>query len=144
MKHHGKTSEEKYYIKGWVSSLDATNADGIDSYGNATFFMAARNDGTADKYSFEAYQVYGKDGKTLASTMQVQVGDFVVIYGQIMKYGTQPETPGKGAAYIYSSTNEYFDPKEDLSSRRQRISCVKGERYRFILYRMRSRPFRPG
>lgn len=110
---HGKTSEEKYYIKGWISSLDAKNNEGIDSYGNATFYMAARNDGTADKYTFEAFQVYGKDGKTLSSTMQVAVGDFVVLYGQIMKYGDQPETPGKGAAYIYSSTNEYFDPVLD-------------------------------
>lgn len=110
---HGKTSEEKYYIKGWISSLDAKNNEGIDSYGNATFYMAARNDGTADKYTFEAYQVYGKDGKTLSSTMQVAVGDFVVLYGQIMKYGDQPETPGQGKAYIYSSTNEYFDPVED-------------------------------
>ena len=107
---HGKTSDKKYYIKGWVCRLDEKNTDGIESYGNATFFISATNDGTADKYTFEAYQVYGKDGKQLASTTQVEIGDFVVIYGQIMKYGDQPETPGKGSAYIHYSTNKYFDP----------------------------------
>lgn len=110
---HGKTSDKKYYIKGWVCRLDEKNTDGIESYGNATFFISATNDGTADKYTFEAYQVYGKDGKQLASTTQVEIGDFVVIYGQIMKYGDQPETPGKGSAYIHYSTNKNFDPVLD-------------------------------
>ncbi len=110
---HGKTSEKMYYIKGWVCRLDEKNADGINDYGNATFYISATNDGKADQYTFEAYQVYGKDGKQLASTSQVNIGDFVVIYGQIMKYGDQPETPGKGAAHIYYSTNKYFDPVLD-------------------------------
>ena len=110
---HGKTSDKKYFIKGWVCRLDAKNADGINDFGNATFFISATNDGSADKYTFEAYQVYGKDGKQLASTTQVEIGDFVVIYGQIMKYGDQPETPGKGSAYIHYSTNKNFDPVLD-------------------------------
>ena len=111
----GTETTEKYYIKGWVCSLDAKNADGITNYGNATFYIAATNDGQADKYSFEAYQVYGKKGKKLISVDQVQVGDFVVIYGKLTNFKGTYETVGKGAAYIYSSTNPNFDPKEDPS-----------------------------
>ena len=109
----GATTAVKYYVKGWVCSLDAKNEDGIISYGNATFNIAATNDGQADKYSFEAYQVYGKDGKKLVSVDQVQVGDFVIIYGKLTNFKGTYETEGKGAAYIYSSTNPNFDPKED-------------------------------
>ena len=102
----GSSTTDKYYIKGWIFRLDNANADGITSYGNATFYMAATNDGQTDKYPFEAYQVYGKGGKKLTNVNQVAVGDFVVIYGQIMNYSGTAETVGKGSAYIYSSSNE--------------------------------------
>ena len=111
----GAVTAEKYYVKGWVSSLDAKNADGIASYGNSTFYIAATNDGQTDKYTFEAYQVYAKDGKKFVSVDQVQVGDFVVIYGKLTNFKGTFETEGKGAAYVYSSTNPNFDPKEDPS-----------------------------
>ena len=110
----GGTSTDKYYIKGWVQSLDEKNADGILSYGNATFYMAESNTGR-NRHTFEAYQVYGKEGKKLGSVSQVEVGDFVIIYGAITNYNGTIETEGKGAAYIYASTNPDFDPKEDPS-----------------------------
>ena len=104
----GATTGQKYYVKGWICRLDDKNADGITSYGNATFYMAATNDGRSDHLSFEAYQVYGKDAKKLTSVEQVQVGDFVIIYGELTKYKDTYETVGKGAAYIYASTNPNF------------------------------------
>ena len=110
---HGTTTTEKYYVKGWVSSLHADHASGVSSFGNGTFYIAATNDGSSDKYPFEAYQVYGKNGKKLTSADQVEVGDFVIIYGPLTYYKNQAETAGKGAAYIYYSTNEKFDPKAD-------------------------------
>lgn len=105
-------TKEKYYIKGWIQSLDGTNADGIYSYGNATFYMAESNTGKNRK-TFEAYQVYGKDGKHINAESQVQVGDFVIIYGPIYNYGGTIETPAKGAAYICASTNPDYDPQMD-------------------------------
>ena len=108
----GASTTEKYYVKGWISELDAKNTDGILSYGNATFYMKATSNGRGSR-AFEAYQVYGKDGKKLTSVNQVAVGDFVIIYGQLMNFNGTAETVSKGAAYIYYSTNEYFDPKED-------------------------------
>ena len=111
----GATTAVKYYVKGWVCSLDAKNADGIENYGNATFYIAATNDGQSDKFSFEAYQVYGKDGKKFVSVDQVKVGDFVIIYGKLTNFKGTAETEGKGAAYVYYSSNPNFDPKEDPS-----------------------------
>jgi len=105
----GENTTEKYYVKGWVFRLDAKHADGVASYGNGTFYIAATNDGKTDKYPFEAYQVMGRGGQKLTSADQVAEGDFVVIYGQIMNYSGTAETVGKGAAYIYSSSNVKFN-----------------------------------
>ncbi|MBO7457445.1 MAG: hypothetical protein J6T71_06450 [Paludibacteraceae bacterium] len=109
----GNTSKEKYYIKGWVRSFDSKHESGMNDYGNGTFFIAATNDGHSDLKMFEAYQVYGKDGKKFTSLDQVAIGDFVVIYGQITNYNGTAETPGKGAAYVYASSNPNFDPQVD-------------------------------
>jgi len=109
----GATTGKKYYVKGWISELDAKNNDGIISYGNATFYMAATNDGQSNNYPIEAYQVMGKDGKKIGSVDEVKVGDFVVIYGELTNFKGTYETVGKGAANIYYSSNPDFDPKED-------------------------------
>ena len=105
----GQASSEKYYVKGWVFSLDAKHAEGVTQYGNGTFYIAATNDGKTDKYPFEAYQVMGRGGQKLTSADQVAPGDFVVIYGKIMNYSGKAETEGKGAAFIYSSSNAKFN-----------------------------------
>ena len=109
----GNTSKEKYYIKGWVRKFDGKHQSGIEQYGNGTFYIAATNDGRADSKMFEAYQVMAKDGKKFVSLDQVALGDFVVIYGQITNFNGTAETPSKGAAYVYASTNDNFDPKID-------------------------------
>lgn len=105
----GNTTQEKYYIKGWVSRIDSKHADGVNQYGNGTFYITPTNDGTTESFTFEAFQVYGKDGKKLTSPDQVEVGDFVVLYGQITNFKGTAETTGKGTAYIYSSSNEKFN-----------------------------------
>jgi len=109
----GKTSTEKYYIRGWVRKFDSKHESGIEQYGNGTFFIAATNDGRGDSKMFEAYQVYGKNGKKFVSLDQIAIGDFVVIYGQITNFKGTAETPGKGTAYVYASTNENLDPQID-------------------------------
>ena len=99
----GTTSTEKYYVKGWVKKLHAKNEDGIKNFGNASFYMV-NNKG--DEEDFYAYQVYGLNGEKLTDVNQVAEGDYVVIYGPLTNYQGTYETAGKGAAYIYSSSNE--------------------------------------
>ena len=110
----GGTTKEKYYVKGWVRSFDSKHESGMESFGNGTFYIAATNDGRSDSKMFEAYQVYGKNGKKFTSLDQIAIGDFVIIYGQLTNYDNKAyETVGKGAAYVYASSNPNFDQQED-------------------------------
>lgn len=104
----GAATTEEYFIKGWITGLGSKNADGINNYGNATFYMSANR--TGSNKQFYAYQVMGKDGKRITHLDQVRIGDFVVIKGKMTNYNGTFETQGQGAAHIYSSTNPLFDP----------------------------------
>lgn len=99
----GNTTNEDYYIKGWISRI----TEGVGSYGNATFFITPTNDGTTSTVEFEGYRVKGKDGRKLTNANQVEVGDFVVIYSKVKNYNGTAETADN--AYIYSSSNENFN-----------------------------------
>ena len=103
----GATTSEKYYVKGWVNRLHSKNSSSISGYGNAQFYITPTNDGTSTE-EFYAFQVYGKDGQKITDPNTVQVGDFVVLYGQLTNYNGTYETVGKGASYIYSSSNPLF------------------------------------
>lgn len=70
-------SEQSYYVKGIVTKVTEISA----SYGNATFEIGG----------FTAFRVYAADYTKLVENY-VQVGDEVVIYGQLLNYGTTPET----------------------------------------------------
>lgn len=98
----GATTGDKYYVKGWVKKLHSKHASGVADYGNAQFYMV---DKIGDTDDFMAYQVYGLNGQKLTSADQVEVGDYVVVYGELTNYNGTYETVGKGAAYIYSSSN---------------------------------------
>lgn len=102
----GNTTTEKYYIKGYVSRLDAGHASAMSGYGNGVFYIADNKDGEKNM-EFEAYQVYGKNGTkfTAAQAEAIEVGDFVILYGQITNYNGTIETVGRGASYVYYSTN---------------------------------------
>lgn len=99
----GATTGTKYYVKGWVKKLHSKHESGVTDYGNGSFYIV---DKTGDTDDFLAYQVYGLNGQKLTSVDQVAVGDYVVVYGELTNYNGTYETVGKGAAYIYSSSNE--------------------------------------
>ena len=103
----GATTGDKFYVHGWVKKIHDKHADGVSGYGNGQFYMS-ENRTTDDKYDkddFLAYQVYGLNGQKLVSADQVEVGDYVIIYGELTNFNGTYETVGKGAAYIYASTN---------------------------------------
>ena len=100
----GASTSEKYYVKGWVKRLHSNNSGAISNYGNALFYITPTNDETSTE-EFYAYQVYGKDGQKITDPNTVQVGDFVVLYGQLTNYNGTYEKVGQGAVYIYSSSN---------------------------------------
>lgn len=106
----GATTGTKYYVKGWVNKLASKHEEGVTKYNNAVFYMV---DQMGDKDDFEAYQVYGPNGSKITSLDQVLVGDYVVVYGELTNYNGTLETVGKGAAYIWKSTNPNLTGSED-------------------------------
>lgn len=110
----GATTGTKYYVKGFVKKLHSKHTqETITQYGNGQFYMVDEK-GAAD--DFMAYQVYGMNGQKLVSVDQVAVGDYVVIYGELTNYNGTYETVGKGAAYIYYSSNPKIGEAGDTTS----------------------------
>lgn len=111
----GATTGTKYYVMGYVKKIHNKHADGVSTYGNAQFYMEEVK-GANSSDDFMAYQVYGPNSKKLSDPNAVAVGDFVVIYGELTNYNGTYETTGKGAAYIWKSTNpllnEQVKPEE--------------------------------
>ena len=101
----GATTGTKYYVMGYVKKIHSKHADGVANYGNAQFYMENVN-GANSQDDFMAFQVYGLNGQKITDPNAVAVGDFVVVYGELTNYmGDTYETVGKGAAYIWNSTN---------------------------------------
>ncbi len=123
----GATSGTKYYVMGYVKKIHSKHADGVANFGNATFYMENVN-GANSEEDFLAYQVYGLNGEKITDPNVVAVGDFVVVYGELTNYmGNTYETVGKGAAYIWNSTNSLIagDPN---------VVNVKGMQYADAYY----------
>lgn len=105
----GATTGTKYYVMGYVKKIHNKHADGVTNFGNAQFYMENVK-GANSSDDFMAFQVYGPNGKRITDPAAVEVGDFVVIYGELTNYnGTTYETVGKGAAYIWKSTNPLLE-----------------------------------
>ena len=100
----GATTDTKYYVKGWVKKLASKHEEGVTKYNNAVFYIEDVK-GANSQEDFEAFQVYGPNGSKITSLDQVLVGDYVVLYGKLTNYNGTYETEGKGAAYIWKSTN---------------------------------------
>lgn len=100
----GATTGTKYYVMGYVKKLHGKHADGVANYGNAQFYMEDVK-GANSSDDFMAYQVYGPNGEKITDAEAVAVGDFVVIYGELTNYNGTLETVGRGAAYIWKSSN---------------------------------------
>lgn len=111
----GATTGTKYYVMGYVKKIHNKHADGVSNYGNAQFYMEEVK-GANSSDDFMAFQVYGPNSKKLSDPNAVAAGDFVVIYGELTNYNGTYETTGKGAAYIWKSTNpllnEQVKPEE--------------------------------
>ena len=99
------TTGTKYYVMGYVKKLHKNHESGITGYGNASFYIEDIK-GANSSDDFLAYQVFGPNKQKITDLNSVAVGDFVVIYGELINFGgNTPETVSKGAAYIWKSTN---------------------------------------
>ena len=84
------------YVKGIVTKVDASE---FDQYKDLNIYIS--DDGKEETTNpFEAYACYDLGNKKFTAADAVQAGDEVIVYGNLMKYGTTYEL-GKGC-YIYS------------------------------------------
>lgn len=99
---------DQFYIKGKVSRIANNGAFGAQ-YGNGTFWISddgvfhGTDDKNADKaVDFEVYRgLWLGNQKWVDGNYQLQVGDEVIICGNVTLYGGLAET-ASGKAYIYS------------------------------------------
>ena len=87
-----------------------------EKYGNISYNISA--DGSEEGDQLEAYRGFGKNGESFTSADDIQVGDEVVIYGNLKKYNStyefaegnqlvslkRPETGKKEAGIAYETT----------------------------------------
>ena len=79
---------DKMYITGFVSQADLVQST-IDQYKNADYWISA--DGTTNSQQLEAYRGKYLDNTDFTSVNQIMVGDEVIIYGKLTKYGSTYE-----------------------------------------------------
>ena len=105
----GATTGTKYYVMGYIKKIDASHANNVSRYGNASFYIEQVK-GANSAEDFYAYRVYGIDGERITNPSTIAVGDFVVLYGELTKYQKNAsytpiyETLDR-EAYIWNSTN---------------------------------------
>ena len=92
------SSPEKVYVKGKVSSVTEAYSTG---FGNGTFYIT--DDGSASAGQFYAYRIlYLGNKRWTNADAQIELGDEVIIYGNVVNYrGNTPETV-QNEAYLYS------------------------------------------
>lgn len=89
------------YATGIVSQIvTAYNS----TYGNISYNISA--DGLTTSDQLQAYRGFDKDGEWFTSADDVQVGDVVVIYGNLTKYNTTYEFAQNNQRYSYSRKDE--------------------------------------
>lgn len=85
------------YVKGIVSHVDEVSTQ----YGNATYWIS--DDGTTDN-QMEAYRGKYLEKANFTSEDQIQVGDEVVVTGNIVLYGNDKNPEFSQGNYLYSLT----------------------------------------
>lgn len=109
----GTSTDQEYYVMGYIKQFHSKHADGVTGYGNALFYMEDVK-GANSMDDFLAYQVFGLNGSKITNLDAVSVGDFVVIHGKLTNYNGTYETVGKGAAYVWKSTNPNMVETKDV------------------------------
>ena len=97
-----------YYVTGLVAKVGEAYSS---EYGNGTFVIS--DDGTEEGITFTCYRIMYLEGKKWQEgNTQIKVGDLVVIYGELMYFGTgeegksrTPETVQSGS-YLVSLNGE--------------------------------------
>ncbi len=88
---------EKIYFKGIVANIKELDTG---SFGNATYYVS---DTGADTNTFYVYRSFYLNNEKFTSTEQLQVGDTVIVYGNVTLYNSTPETLQKESHLYWTS-----------------------------------------
>lgn len=80
----GTSTSEYVYVKGIISQIDEVSTQ----HGNATYWIS--DDGET-AVQMEVYRGKYLDNENFTAEDQIAVGDEVIVYGQLKKYGETPE-----------------------------------------------------
>ena len=109
--HGSEVSEQKYFIKGYVTGFNRGDSFSEDfpKYGNDFVYISATapDAEVQSKKQFYAYRLLGKFGAKLPDLDCVKEGDFIVISCHITNYGGVYES--SGACFVYLSNNAHFN-----------------------------------
>ena len=102
----GTYTSDDVYVSGIVSTISEIST----SYGNATYFIS--DDGSTDS-ELEIYRGYYLDGAKFTSEDDLQVGDVVVVCGELTLYYTTPEVTTGSSIVSLTRDGESIEPDED-------------------------------
>ena len=102
----GTYTSDDVYVSGIVSTISEIST----SYGNATYFIS--DDGSTDS-ELEIYRGYYLDGAKFTSEDDLQVGDVVVVCGELTLYYTTPEVTTGSSIISLTRDGESIEPDED-------------------------------
>ena len=102
----GTYTSDDVYVSGIVSTISEIST----SYGNATYFIS--DDGSTDS-ELEIYRGYYLDGAKFTSEDDLQVGDVVVVCGELTLYYSTPEVTTGSSIISLTRDGESIEPDED-------------------------------
>ena len=107
----GTYTSDEVYVTGTISSISEIST----TYGNATYYLS--DDGTTDSDQLMVFRGYSLNGDKFTSSDEIEVGDVLVIYGELTMYYSTPEvTTGSSIISINGSTGSSGDSDDDDDS----------------------------
>ena len=97
------------YIKGLIAEIEEINTD----FGNASYYLSKGDTTDSRLYVYRGRYFYGEQ---FTATDQLQVGDEVVIYGQLSIFNAKPQVNSGNTLYALNGKTEPPAPDTDISN----------------------------
>ena len=110
---------QKVYVEGTISSIDEVSTQ----FGNATYDIS--DDGSTQGDQLTVFRGYYLDNERFTSVDQINVGDKVIVFGNLVNYNGTYEFNSDN--YIYSLNGSASQPELSVSSKAVTVSADETE-----------------
>lgn len=107
----GTYPDSKVYVKGIISSIDTEKDYPGNNFGNATYWIS--DDGT-EAEQLEVYRGFGLGGARMTKDY-IKIGDEVVVFGQLVMFGSTPEITQGSQLYSLNGITAGGGEAEDIT-----------------------------